>query len=209
MLSDATGVAYATSVASMFSGASAREGLAQLSARLEAAVPTALWTHLESVGRDTDETAFTVWLSRQLVGHPEGVDILWLSLSDMGEELTLCMMRKTASGSIDDGWPDCELVAARDVPEEILQPLNEAMWAVSNDSSATEEIQWVAQTCVPLVWAGLVLGRALQELPTTVLLGQDSARRVAAFCAEGDTIILGNVDASGFHFDEPPNLEAA
>jgi hypothetical protein len=50
-----------------------------------------------------------------------------------------------------------------------------------------------------------MVGVAMKQLSSEMLLGCDARRRVAVFFAEGDDFLLGEVSSEGFHFFSPPN----
>lgn len=98
------------------------EGLDDLAEYLETTVPQHGWASLKSAARDTRQAEFTKWLGDNLARHPSGIDVLWFSLSDTGDEIALCLLRQKRVPTHDHDWGAYEQLAAIDVPQEILRP---------------------------------------------------------------------------------------
>jgi hypothetical protein len=132
------------------------------------------------------------------------VDLVWFSLSDLGDEVSLCLLRQRRLPQDDHDWDAYDRIATSDAPPTVLRPVNDLIDTTSADTEPSEGTRWILQTCVPLAWSGLMVGAAMKQLSSEVLLGSDARRRVAVFFAEGDDFLLGEVSTEGFHFFSPP-----
>ena len=209
MINEFTEAAYVKTITTMFSGVAVDEGMADLAASLPTGVPDDLRASLERIGTASRPDGLAEWLSDQLAPHRSGVAVLWLSLSDMGDEISLCLLREKRVPRDAHDWNAYEHISAVDLPGEIAEPLVEFANHARARSESSETERWIVETCVPLAWAGLMIGAAMKQLSPVTLLGDDSRRRVAVFFGEGDDFFLGEIDTGGFRYVEPPAIDAA
>lgn len=200
-MDDITLAVYKQAIHIMFSRQTPIEGIRELSAIARRAIPHPIWNKLNRLRLTHDLTTLTIWVQARVSSYRQNAPILFFSLSDMGDALSLIFLKKMREPNGDNDWAAYDRDVFHLAPSKILKrmyQLGETELADGNGSYTHHDVRWIIEACYPLVYVGLTIGSIMRTLPSEALLGVDASRRIAIFFAEGDDFFFGEITRSGF-----------
>lgn len=204
-----TNLVYDRAIRIMFSEKPVAEGMQDLDAFVRELVPHPIWGKLQTIRYEDEIPRLMEWVREEIDSHQNDVPILFFCLSDMGDQMSLILLRQIRRAKNDRDWGAYSNDIYSDAPSKVLEQmyeLAEVGLSDGNEGYTNKEARWIIETCYPLAYAGLVIGEIMRKLPKESLLGHDSRRRVAVFFGEGDDFFFGEITESGFEYYEVPEF---
>jgi hypothetical protein len=198
---------YYQAVRLMFSDKAIKDGMRALDQTARSLVPHPVWDQLKQIDFEREQPGLQAWVEKQVAQHADGIAVLLFRLADLGDRMDLQLLRQTRPPADDSDWQAYDASLAFEIPSQVLEKMAEIAEAELTDDKGeytNEDAGWIVETCYPLAYAGLAVGKLVQSLPPKTLLGSDARRRVAVFFAEGDDFILGEVTPQGFQYSPIP-----
>ena len=206
---DSTTPIYHDAIRLMFSRKSVGDGMNELDAVVRHLVPHPIWSKLRQLGYDDELPQLAEWVERELSSQQEQVAILFFCLSDMGDSMSLILLRQEREPTAENDWEAYGEGLTSAVPSRILGQMYELAEAEISDGRggySNHDVRWVVETCYPLAYAGLAIAQIMHKLPADTLLGKDAKRKVAVFFGEGDEFFLGEITRQGFKYFAVPSF---
>lgn len=203
--------AYYQAIKLMFSNKPVSQGMKELDALARSLVPHPVWNRLQKIDFEQEIPRLEEWMDKAVAQHPDNIAILFFNLSDLGDALTLHFLRQKREPAGDNDWEAYDAGLSADVPSTVLTRMAELVEAELTDEQGdytNEDAGWIVETCYPLAYSGLVVGKIMQRLSASTLLGNDVARKVAVFFGEGDDFLLGEISPQGFTYYPVPDFIA-
>jgi len=178
-------------------------GMASLLDLCAERVPDEVWSAVGEISFETDAANLQRWLERVLALEPppDRIEAFWFGLFDaeIGDGRETCVLYLSGAARFDPGgdsadWacqtPDSYLPEERYAESAVLDRIHQAV----QGSKVASFAEWV----LCLGYASLVVQRMCQTIDPGLLLRRRASRAVAVGWDDGDWIVLGVMDQSGW-----------
>jgi hypothetical protein len=205
MLTEVTNKAYCDAIRMMFSGKPVAVGMKQYCEYLQTILPHPIWEEIKDLPFNEEVQRLNHRLSAVFTTEPpsQNVKLFYFGLSDLGDNMYLSGIENyniREDGTIDpdkivEDWP-------RDYnsKSEILTQMHKIV------EKTEEEVHWIGEACLPLVFIGLSVSYIFCTLPSNLLLQGGTPRQVAVCFDEGDLFLLGEIQQNGWHYLPEPTF---
>jgi hypothetical protein len=201
--------AYYQAIKLMFTNKPVTEGMKELDRLVRSLAPHPIWDKLQKIDFESELPTIREFTANETARHPEGVAVLLFRLSDLGDQMQLvflCQEREPTGDSDWEAYDDSRYADVASIVLEQMAGLAETELTDSQGSYTNQDAGWILETCYPLAYSGLAVGRILHSLPAQALLGSDESRKVAVFFGEGDDFIFGEITPQGFRYNPIPDF---
>lgn len=200
-MDETTLAVYKQAIRIMFSQQTPTDGLHELSAIARKLTLHPVWDKLDGLRLANEASILMNWIPAKVSSYKQNASILFFSLSDIGDTLSLIFLQKQRETETNDDWAAYAGNVFYVAPSKVLKRmyrLGKTELADGKGGYILNDARWVIETCYPLVYVGLTISSILRSTPSKSLLGVDTSRQVAIFFAEGDDFLFGEITETGF-----------